>query len=291
MDRVLSRVVFVAAAAGALACGIGCNKPKAGDADGGSSPGSTTAAADVPAVLDGFEGEIDVSATSDKPGATPVPLAVMVKSGKVRVDLPEQLAKSGPGPLANAKGYGLLDSAAKKIYVVLDTSKQVIVIDLNKSGEELKGIGSPGARPEHPGAPQQPATKVTKTGKFDTVAGYKCEIWEVTGDHREGAVCVAEQGSSWFHIPMTGIPTEHLWAAELLDGKHFPLRFVGYGPDGVKETGRVEVTKIEKKTFAPSEFEYPPTYAQIDLAQMFRGFAAPGGMPGGTPMPGRPIHK
>ena len=36
---------------------------------------------------------------------------------------------------------------------------------------------------------------------------------------------------------LNGVPTEHLWMAELLDGKHFPLRFVGYGPDGVKETG------------------------------------------------------
>ncbi len=284
----LRSLLALAAAASALLAGAsGCNKPKSADAEAGPSPPASTAS-DSLALLDGFEGEIDVSARSDKPGEAAVPIAVMVKSGKARVDLPEALAKSGASPLgANARGYGLLDSAAKKIYVVLDSSKQVIVVDLNKSGEELKGIGSPGVRPERAGAPQRPPPKITKTGKYDTVAGYKCETWEIAGDHREGAVCVAEEGFSWFSIPLTGIPTEHLWMAELLDGKHFPLRFIGYGPDGVKETGRVEVTKIDKKTLAASEFEYPANYARIDLAQMFRAFGAmpAGGMPGGVPMP------
>jgi uncharacterized protein DUF4412 len=290
MDRTLPVVICVAATNAITLVSLGCSKLKSTAADGGAS--AAAPAADSLPLMDGFEGEIDVSAASDKPGSAPVALAVMVKSGKVRVDLPEQLAKGGVGPLgANMKGYGLLDSAAKKIYVVLDNSKQVIVIDLNKSGEELKGVGAPGARPEHNGAPAQPATKVTKTGQYDTVAGYKCENWEVATDHREGVVCVAQEGFSWFHIPMTGIPTEHLWMAELLDGKHFPLRFIGYGSDGVKESGRVEVSKIDKKTLAPSEFEYPPNYAQVDLAQMFRGFAAmSGGVPGGMPIPPHP-HK
>ena len=66
---------------------------------------------------------------------TPVNLALLVKSGKIRVDIPEQLAKQAGGGMMggeNPKGYGIFDSAAKKIYVVLDSSKQVIVVDLNK---------------------------------------------------------------------------------------------------------------------------------------------------------------
>jgi hypothetical protein len=84
---------------------------------------------------------------------------------------------------------------------------------------------------------------------------------------------------------MTGIPTEHLWAVELLDGKHFPLRFVGYGNDGKTEESRVEVTKIDKKSLPDSEFTYPPTYKVIDLGQMLAGLGAMPGMPGGMPMP------
>jgi hypothetical protein len=91
---------------------------------------------------------------------------------------------------------------------------------------------------------------------------------------------------------LNGVPTESLWMADLLDGKHFPLRFVGYGADGKTETGRVEVTKVDKKTLPATDFTYPPTYAVIDIQQMLRGLGAMGGMPGvaGVPggMPGMP---
>jgi hypothetical protein len=288
----------------ALSFGVAaCNKPKAADGDGGTSGAAPAAGGDSLSLLEGFEGEIDVSAKGNRPDEAAVNVPLLIKTGKIRVDIPEQLAKSGAGPLgANAKGYGVFDSAAKKIYVVLDASKQVLVIDLNKSGEQLKGV-TPGSRPEHggsPSSPPPPPPKVTKTGKYDTVAGYKCENWEIASDHREGMVCVAQEGFSWFQIPMTGIPTEHLWMMELLDGKHFPLRFIGYGPDGAKETTHVEVTKIDKRTLPESEFEVPPSYAVIDFAQMVRGFAAMrgAGMPEmgqpGAGMPGMPMplhHK
>jgi hypothetical protein len=297
-----------------VALSWGCDKLKAmaGGGDGGASAasdgGSLAAGGDSLALIDGFEGEIDVTAKGDKPAEAPVALGLLIKSGKIRVDIPEGLTKSGAGPLgANAKGYGIFDSAAKKIDVVLDSSKQVIVIDLNKVGEQMKGLSAP-AEPEHGNAapPKETPPKVTKTGKYDTVAGYKCENWDVASDHRQGTVCVAEEGFSWLSLPMAalnGVPTEHMWMAELLDGKHFPLRFVGYGPDGVKETGRIEVTKVDKKTLPASDFEVPPTYAVIDIGQMFRGLGAmggmggmpggmgrmPGGMPSGYPMP--PHHK
>ncbi len=283
--------------------GSGCDRLKAmaGGADGGTAAGSEGGAAGAAggeslALLDGFEGEIDVSGKSDKTTDPPLALALLVKSGKIRVDIPEELAKAAGPMAANAKGFGLFDSSAKKIYVVLDPSKQIIVVDLNKAGEQMKGFTPPAGKPGGGEAPKTTPPKVTKTGKYDTVAGYKCENWDVASDHREATVCVAEEGFSWLSLPMSalnGVPTEKMWMADLLDGKHFPLRFIGYGPDGVKESGRVEVTKIDKKALPASEFELPPTYAQIDLEQMMRGFGmggmgGPGGM-GGMPMPGH--HK
>ena len=57
----------------------------------------------------------------------------------------------------------------------------------------------------------------------------------------------------------------------------------------MKETGRIEVTKIDKKTLPASDFEYPPTYAVIDIDRMFPRPRRDGRharrMPG---MPGRP---
>jgi hypothetical protein len=288
------------AAAALVASGAACSKTSTAGASDGEGGTVAAANASLPA-LEGFEGEIDVTIKGGQPTDAATPLAVMVKSGKARVDIPESLAKSAGPMAANAKGYGIFDSAAKKVYIVLDPSKQVIVVDLNKVGEQAKAMNPGATRGDKPGAtPQAAPPKVTKTGTFDTVAGYKCENWEVMSDHHEGTACVASDGFSWLTLPMSaldGVPTEKLWMADLLDGKHFPLRFVGYEKDGKTESGRVEVTKIDKKSLPDADFTYPPTYAQVDLEQMIRGFAAmqgmmPGMAPGMAPpgmMPGRPF--
>ena len=269
-----------------LASGLAhCHRSSDSTPAGGAASSSATpppVAASL-AFLESFEGEIDLAMTDKEKGdTTPTPLNVLVKTGKVRVDLPEKLTQG------SGFGYGILDTTAKKAALVSDPRKEVMVLDLNTSGEKLKGIGGAPAGPAHPGAtqaPEPPKTTLTKTGKTDTVAGYKCEDWDVKSDHREATVCVSEQGASWFQIPLTGIPTERLWMSELLDGKHFPLRLIGYDKTGNTESGRIEVTKIEKKPLAASQFEYPPAYRVIDLGQMLgamRGFAGAGG-PGERP--------
>jgi hypothetical protein len=268
---------------------FGCKKHDPADADGGATGGGdNSGAAALSALLGGFEGEIDAFVKENKPGQTPTPFALFVKTGKLRFDVPEKLVGNKGASLLGPKAYVIFDSAAKKIYVVSDAQKQVLVLDLTKTGEQLKGVGGGGTPHPGGGAPQGPATKLTKTGKWDTVAGYKCENWDITSDHHEGTVCVAQEGVSWFSIPMTGIPTEHLWMTELLDGKHFPLRFVSYAKDGSTEETRLEVTKIDKKTLPASEFEYPPNYKVVDLGQMLAGLGAMPGA-GGMPMPPHPM--
>lgn len=180
------------------------------------------------------------------------------------------------------KGFFLVHIPEKKLYVVDDVKKTAMLIDLNQAGDHLKNMGGPHGKPS--GAPAEPPPKVTKTGKKDKVAGYSCEEWEIAKqDGTKGDVCVAQEGASWFHLPVTGIPTEHAWAAELMDGKHFPLRFVGLEKDG-SESARVEVTKIDKRAMNAADFEVPAGYKVMDLAQMMQGLGGPGG-PGGRPMP------
>jgi hypothetical protein len=222
--RTLPAVTLLCSASSVLACS--CSKVQSSASTGeGGAPTSATLIPGL-AFLNGFEGEID--AFIRETGEQPKPIAVLVKSDKVRFDVPESVAQKGS---FGGKGYVIFDSAAKKISVVSDAQKQVMVIDLTKSGEQLKGFaeGFKGMEPPHahaPSAPQKPPPKVTKTGKFDTVAGYKCENWDITTTYREGTVCVANEGASWFSLPTTGIPTEHAWMTELFDGKHFPLRYV-----------------------------------------------------------------
>ena len=93
-------------------------------------------------------------------------------------------------------------------------------------------------------------------------------------------------GPSWLSIPTAGLPASSSWMAGVLDGKHFPLRFIGYGKDGTTEESRAEVTKIDKKPVPDTSFQVPPGYRTIDLDQMMGSF---GGMPGMPPnMPGMP---
>jgi hypothetical protein len=287
------RQTLVLLGMGLLAAG-GCKKePTATSADADSGAPAASAAATAPAeqilaLLGQFEGEIDLSMTSHEGRAAPaqpITMNLLIKSGKVRADVPEKIGGgTGLGPGA----YFILDASAKKLEIVSDAQKHVFVVDFNTSGDKLKALGGAHHGPAH----EEPKTSVTKTGKTETVAGRKCEDWDVVSDHRQGTACVAEEDVSWFQIPMSGLPSKHAWAAELLDGKHLPLRFIGYAKDGSTEENRVEVTKIDKKSLPAAEFEYPPDYAVSDFAQLFAGLAGmrggmPPGMPGGIP-PGMP---
>lgn len=265
-----------------IACALlcaSCKKPTAGSSDGGDD-GAAAATASL-AFLSGFEGEIDALVKDEKPGGQQTPIAVMIKTGKLRFEVPEAIAKNAPGNPLGDKGYVIVDSTAKKLFFVSDAKKEAIEFDLNSAGKAMQGMHPP-APGGHGTAPQGPPTKVTKTGKTETVAGYSCEDWDITSDHKEGTVCMGSDGPSWLSLPTTGIPTEQAWMLDLLDGKHFPLQFVGYAKDGTTEETRVAVTSINKKPQQDSEFQVPAGYKTIDLEKMLSGFGM-GGMPGGMP--------
>jgi hypothetical protein len=258
-----------------------CNKLKSGaTADGGASadPAASGSAGLGLGILNGFEGEIGLIVKgSMAKGGAPQQLTTDIKGDKVRVEMP-----AGMGGPTGDKGFIVFSGGEKKLTIVDDTKKQAMVIDLNKQGDSpLKGMASRGGS----GAPKNPP-KVTKTGKTDTVAGYKCEIWQIDeeGKGKVGEVCVAQDGFSWLSLPASHLPIEHGWAIELMDGKHFPLRFVGF--ENGAESGRIEVTRIDKKTIAPSVFEVPAGYRVVDLSQMMQGI--PSGFPSGMTRPNIP---
>ncbi len=276
---------------------LGCDKIKSamGKSDEG---GVSSISGDTPSalsLLNGFEGEIGVTVKGKGLKADkPINLVLDVKSDKLRVELPAGIE----GAEQFGKVYAIFDSPAKKLFVVLDEKKQVIVIDLNKSGEELKGMKPGGGHHGPSGTPPTPP-KITKTGKTDKVAGYTCEIWTIENqdanakEKGKAEVCIAEQGVSWFHIPMTGVPAEYSFMSEMLDGKHFPLRMVMFDATNVEE-GRVEVTRIDKKSLDASVFVPPPTYQQMDMAQaigamMGGGMGGRPGMPPGMGPGGKPL--
>jgi len=288
MNERVCRVAVMAA----LLLGLhACKGKSSGAAGDGGAAASAQAGPNPLAMLNGFEGEIDIAIKDmSKNRAAPetVPIALQIKSDKVRAELPQAVAsKEMP------KGHIVLSTPDKKLYIVMDDQKQIVVIDLNTMGEQFKsfGAGVPKGPKEKGEAPTKPPPKVTKTGVMDKVAGLTCENWEVTEESRKMATfCVADQGASWFHLPITGIPTEHAWALELMDGKHFPLRMIGYDKKTGAEEARVELTKFEKRAVAPAIFDMPPGYKIVDISALFGKLGAgqpPGAIGAGPFAPGQ----
>jgi Domain of unknown function (DUF4412) len=272
---------------------VGCHKntEPAPLGAGGALASGAVLPSDAPgnslAILDGFEGEISMSARGKfggKQAATvPTSFTLHVKDGKFRVDLPASLADAqGIG-----KAYALVAPADKKLYLVMDAKQQVILVDFDKFAQQAKAFTD--AR-RHSAAGTADVANLQKTGKTDTVAGYKCEIWHITQAKSSTDLCIAEQGTSWFHLPLSGLPAELAWATEITDGKHFPLRLV-MSDNGVEE-GRLEVTRIQKQSLPASEFAVPAGYNVVDLQQMLgammggMGGMVPGGMVPGGMVPG-----
>ena len=74
------------------------------------------------------------------------------------------------------------------------------------------------------------------------------------------------------------------------DGSHFPMRAVAYDKDGTTEVGRMEVSKVDKKTLDAQTFTPPATYKVVDIGQAVQGFMM-GGMTGNPGEMGGPGMK
>jgi hypothetical protein len=184
----------------------------------------------------------------------------------------------------------IVKPAEKKLLAVMDAKKQAVMLDFDKLASQAQVMSRMHAGGAAAGSAETPPV-VQKTGKTDTVAGYKCEIWHIAKGSSAGDLCIGEQGTSWFHIPLVGVPAQYAWASEITDGNHFPLRVV-LSENGI-EHGRLEVTSIQKKTLPAADFEVPAGYNVLDLEQMMgvmmggmRGMPGmpPGAMPSGMPL-------
>jgi len=266
---------------------------------GAAASASAAAAGAAPAgsslaILQGFEGEVTLHAqgkTSAKDAtAKDVTVALLVKDGKFRVDLPEELT----GSRELGKTFVIVKPAEKKLLAVMDAKRQAVLLDFDKLASQAQAMSRMHPSPGGPGAGAEPPPVMQKTGKTDTVAGYKCEVWHIAHGSSAGDLCIGEQGTSWFHIPLVGLPAAYAWASEITDGNHFPLRLV-LSENGI-EHGRLEVVSIQKKALPAADFEVPAGYNVLDLEQMMGAMMGgmhgmpgmpPGAMPSGMP-PGFP---
>jgi Domain of unknown function (DUF4412) len=302
MDR--PRLGWLWASALFVVAGCKGKTSSGGEAEAGAAPPSATASAaptpspsasappTVLSTLMGFEGEIDMTAKGSDPGKPPQPVGMLVKGDKLRLDV---IPGTDAANTLGGKAFLLVRVADKKLDVVTDARKQVVELDLTNP-EVMKTIQKSASSPGHPAKPEPPP-KLTKTGTKETIAGYPCEDWEVASakdNKKKASLCVASLPSTFFHIPLTGVPGEYGFALELIDGQHFPLRVVGYDEHTGAESGRLEVTKLDPHPVDAAKFEIPAGYKTVDMLQMFQAFSnahvpgMPSGMPGMPGMPGTP---
>jgi hypothetical protein len=269
-----------------VATSAGCDKlkGKSSGADGSapSSGGGGGVAGGVLSFLGSdFEGEITMNATT-KGGKGPKTLIVGIKKPKVRVDAPNGV------PTDNAMikdgATMLIDPPQKKGWILVPQKKQALLIDFEKMKNApgaSKVFGTTKTKGPGVGASGQPP-KIEKTGRKDTVAGYTCEIWNVTETNGRRAELCAAEGITWTDLTDLGMDSPELTlAAVTSEANRFPLRLIAYDQKGTEET-RLEATKIDKKALDETRMTVPPDYQVIDLATMLSGA---GGLPPGFQPP------
>lgn len=108
-----------------------------------------------------------------------------------------------------------------------------------------------------------PNVKTSRTGKFETIAGYKCEHVIITSTTPAGPsttdACISKELGS-FSNPMSGMGAKAPAWQKSIELEGFPLK-VNTADGGTA----LEVTKIEKKRLANSLFTIPENYTKMQI--------------------------
>ena len=199
-----------------------------------------------------FEGAISIT-VNGKDGKS-LPLTYLLKDGKVRMDQ--------AGPRGDLVGI-VVDPAAQKTIMIMTSQKMFMEMDMS------------GAKPPVPDGRGAGHKTISRTGKFETIAGYKCEHVMITDDDGSTTdVCTTSEISATFNLPMGNSsrgfmqPQPPGWASQLGAGI-FPLK--------VQKGDLViyEVKSIEKKSLDAALFAAPEGYQRMSM---------PAGMPRRPPL-------
>ena len=187
-----------------------------------------------------FEGEIALRIS--RPEMPPSELLFEASEGRVRVGMSQ----------ADGPAYALVKPDGMAVFV-MESKKAWSDLNMAKSRAQVEK--------DNPTGPPS----VNKTGKLETIAGQRCEVWEIkhTSGKRTDA-CISE-GLVGFDLgtlmPGAG-PFTSQSSEEIAKRKLFPLRSVEIDAKG-QETSRMEVTRVERKSLDKSRFEVPKDFTYI----------------------------
>ena len=124
------------------------------------------------------------------------------------------------------------------------------------------------------------------TSTKETILGYDCTKFVVTGEHGTTEIWVTDQLGTFMGFYHGGGPGRRgsqeapEWESAMKGGGFFPMRVLGNTSKGQV---RMEVTSVQKTSLPDSLFAPPDGWRKFDLGGMMGGM---GGFPGARPQSG-----
>jgi hypothetical protein len=190
-----------------------------------------------------FEGVVTIR-VSDPDGGKPVTAKHYITKNALRFET----VMGG-----NQPHFMIFDHQRKQVISVMPQQRMYMVMPIPDTDEA------------DPGMAKKLKESLTKTGKSETIAGYRCEHWLIKDDDDQYDACVTGDLGAYLEMqgrmgggrnPMSGYNV-------LGEQRVFPLRMSQVG-------GRTiyEVTNIEKKPLDASLFQPPAGYRKMEMPTM-----------------------
>jgi Domain of unknown function (DUF4412) len=164
----------------------------------------------------------------------------------------------------DSEGHGgkaavIFDTAAQKMIMLMPTQKMAMEIPIPQGEQDTSGF-----KPEN----------LVRTGKTQTILGYSTE--QVLYKTEEGETEVWGAKGLGTFAGMHARPGQPIpaWVRQLQKDGFFPLLVIHKDKTGA-ERGRMEATKVEKKSLSDELFTVPADYKKFDRDSMMKGMGGP----------------
>ncbi len=183
------------------------------------------------------------------------------------------------------KGGGMIIDGEKKRFIVIDDEDKTAMImsqdDQEKMRARAEGMtrNMPKTRTPPTATPER-GMDITKTGRTETVAGVRCEVYHgvSTGkaDKSEGDICIADGVGFGMFSALASNPMFQQSRSRLFDQYR---KILGDGKGVIKATTveggssyvSLELIRLEKKKIPESAFEPPVGYQVRSMGDMLKG--------------------
>jgi hypothetical protein len=203
---------------------------------------------------------------------------------------PDTVVQTTKGHKLRFDGFGpdsgsmIIDNDAKLIMMVDARKQQYITMtqDDMKQMQAMMGPMMERSRQRRNAEGKRGSFKFTPTGKSETVAGVKCQVWhgqyvDKDGDKDEGDACVAEGvgfalAELTYANPMLSMgassATEPLEQFRELVGGNKGIMKASRTTKGGQVERELEATKVERKSVADDAFKPPAGYKEVRMGDM-----------------------